>query len=67
MGTYDTIGGTPRYNTDFDIEPPCDICTRPCLKCKKPSKDCECEEGPNWDNKCPPRMRMPSGNIRVYW
>lgn len=70
MGTYDTIGGTPRHDTSFDNEPPCKICTRYCSKCKKPSKDCECLNGPECDKKCGEgitKMRMPSGNIRVYW
>jgi len=39
MGTYDTIGGTPRHNPMFDCDPPCDICGKdPYL--------CTCQECP---------------------
>jgi len=39
MGTYDTIGGTPRHDPMFDEDPPCEICG-------KDSFDCECPECP---------------------
>lgn len=26
MGTYDTIGGTPRHDPAFDYDPPCAVC-----------------------------------------
>ena len=38
MGTYDTRGGTPRHNPEFDIDYPCDICHL------DPSGDCTCPE-----------------------
>lgn len=38
MGTYDTIGGTPRHDPMADYFPLCDVCG------KDPSTDCECCE-----------------------
>jgi len=35
MGTYDTIGGTPRHDPAFDYDPP-DIC----LECEIDPEDC---------------------------
>lgn len=70
MGTYDTIGGTPRHDPVFDSEPPCDTCTRTCRTCGRAANRCECETGPDCDKVCPeitPKMRMPSGNPGVYW
>lgn len=43
MGTYDTIGGTPRHDPNFEYDPPCDICG------KDPGGGpfgCECPECP---------------------
>ncbi len=53
MGTYDTVGGTPRHDPAFDDDgPPCDTCTEPCKTCGNAMKDCECETRPNCDMKC---------------
>lgn len=39
MGTYDTIGGTPRHDPNADYDLPCEICDKdPAL--------CECPECP---------------------
>lgn len=41
MGTYDTIGGTPRSNPEFDRDPPCEVCGKPVDECQcKPCPQC---------------------------
>lgn len=39
MGTYDTIGGTPRHDPEADMEKTCDVCG-------KLGDDCRCSECP---------------------
>jgi hypothetical protein len=56
MGTYDTIGGTPRHDPSFDHEGSCDICGH------DPS-DCICPEcpvcGAQGDKECYIRHGLP--------
>ena len=33
MGTYDTIGGTPRHDPMFDQDMPCEVCGRDPFYC----------------------------------
>ncbi|MBU0778006.1 hypothetical protein KKH23_09870 [Patescibacteria group bacterium] len=61
MGTYDTTGGTPKSDPERDRDPPCEVCGMPVDKCQCP----ECPEHRTDIEK--PKMRMPSGNLRVYW
>ena len=69
MGTYDTIRGTPRRNPEFDLDPPCGVCGKPVDECQCP----ECPEcgmvGCTVHRKDieKPKMRMPSGNLLVYY
>ena len=39
MGTYDTIGGTPRHDPAFDCDPP-----TVCLECEIEPDDCPGED-----------------------
>lgn len=49
MGTYDTIGGTPRHDPMFDYDPPCEICGNDPFDCTCP----ECPKcGTVGDPKC---------------
>jgi len=33
MGTYDTVGGTPRHNPEFDRDLACEVCGRDPAQC----------------------------------
>ena len=49
MGTYDTIGGTPRHDPMFDLDSPCEVCGKDIDLCECP----ECPKcGSIGDPKC---------------
>lgn len=64
MGTYDTIGGTPRHDPAFDYDPPCDVCGDDPAVC-----DCY-EEIPgrnNYGKFCTWSYKVPSKKPRGFW
>lgn len=75
MGTCDTIGGTPRHNPSFDMDPPCEVCGKPVDECQcEPCPQCGALGCPLHGVKITPyrkkkrkhKMRKLSGNWRSY-
>ncbi len=46
MGTYDTIGGTPRHDPAFDYDLPCEVCGLDPYGDYPGGKGCNCPECP---------------------
>lgn len=56
MGTYDTIGGTPRHDPNFDRDDSCVVCG------KDPSSNCECPECPRCNTVGDPTCAINGGD-----